>query len=114
MSHPSPSNETSTTNILGILLRVYWMLGGSITLAVCALYAAMHPAPPISWADAIYGVTIPLLIAARYADIKHFGGLTSDGEPATMAHWRRYTLWLCIGSAILWLAAHGIAFASIK
>lgn len=92
-------------------VRLLWMIIGSFTLAVCAVYTLMHPTPLLFWNDVLYGVTVPLMIIARYVDIKYFEGATAEGQPATMAHWRRYAVGLSIGSVILWLAVLGIAFA---
>jgi hypothetical protein len=55
-----------------------------------------------------------LLIVARYVDITRFKGDTAYGEPATLAHWRRYALSLLVGSIVVWVVIHGIGYVSMR
>jgi hypothetical protein len=61
----------------------------------------------ISITDVVFAVTIPLVIVARYLDVTRFSGTTAYGEPASVAHWRRYALAVLFGSIIAWACAHG-------
>ncbi len=84
------------------------MLGNAI-LALCALVIIQERPDALSAADAVYWVTVVLLLAVRYADVAYLSGRTAHGEPATLAHWTRYAMVLLGGAAGLWIAAHVIA-----
>jgi hypothetical protein len=112
---PTPSPETlGSSNLLGLALRFFWMFIGNAILACSGLYITQGHGSLFSVADISYGIAIPLLIASRYADIVKFQGTTSYGEPATMAHWRRYTGGLLLIAVGGWLAAHGAGYLLAK
>lgn len=94
----------------GCLLRVFWIMVGNLALLFCAVYIAQNATRLVGVADAVYWAIIGSLLAARYVDIRHFQGRTAEGEPASMAHWRRYAGLLVAVSAGLWLAAHLAAY----
>lgn len=76
------------------ILRITWMAFGNVALFFCAMAAARRAAP--SALDGAYAALVIALIVVRYVDIARFGGQTSDGDPATLAHWRRYALGLVV------------------
>jgi hypothetical protein len=94
----------------GCLLRIFWMLLGNALLAGCALVVVQNRSSFFGIADAAYWATVASLLAARYVDIRHFRGTTAEGEPATMAHWRRYAVAVALVSACLWAVVHAIAY----
>ncbi|HOR97188.1 MAG TPA: hypothetical protein PLZ74_02320 [Kiritimatiellia bacterium] len=54
--------------------------------------------------DVAYLLVLVSLVAARYIDIRRFNGANGENSaPATMADWRRYTLFLVTGCAVVWL-----------
>ena len=102
--HPE-EDASETTSLLGCLIPAFWMLVGNGLLALCALAIASGSAA-FSVADLFYWVTVACLLGARYADIRYFGGRTSEGKPATMAHYWRYCFILCGVSAVVWIVVH--------
>lgn len=94
------------TGCLGALARVYWMAVGNALLFFCAIYAAKRQAP--SMLDGLYVGLVALLILVRFFDITRLDGQTADGHPATLAHWRRYSLVLVPVAAAVWV---GVRFA---
>lgn len=94
----------------GCLLRIFWMMIGNVILLFCAYGIIQNHSGLFSIADVFYWVFVGSLLAARYADIQHFKGLTADGNPASMAHWRRYAMLLCFIVTVVWFVAHGIAY----
>jgi hypothetical protein len=56
-------------------------------------------------ADAIFWLIALVLILARYMDIRYLKGETADNEPATLKHWRRYSVILLIAAGLLYLLA---------
>ena len=113
-----PTNQETvdheTTSILALFLRLFWMFLGNIALGASALYMLSHRASIFSPADVVYAVSVPLLIVARYVDIARFKGDTAYGEPATLAHWRRYALSLLLGSIVAWVVIHGIGYVFMR
>lgn len=104
-----PPADATPTNAASVLLRIFWLLAGYIVIAVLALFISQHEgALMFSLLDPIFWIVVALMIAARYLDITRYGGATSDGQPATLAHWRRYAIVVLIASAVVWLGAHAI------
>jgi hypothetical protein len=91
---------------LGCLPRIFWMMIGNLA----ALMAALKIYLSTGWsaADAAYWLLVALLVGARYVDIVRFKGQTMDGEPATMAHLKRYVLLVLVAGAALWIVARGL------
>jgi hypothetical protein len=54
------------------------------------------------------------LVLTRYIDIKLLGGLTVTDKPASMANWRKYTIFLLIGSTAVWVLSHAINYLFIN
>jgi len=101
---PSPQ-----TGLGGCLVRLGWMVYGVATLYISAIFIAKHRGS-LSLADGVFWSAIVVCIGLRYVDIKHFHGQTAAGEPATMAHWRRYVLLLSSLALGLWAVAHAIGY----
>lgn len=94
----------------GCFLRLFWMVLGNLILLACAYGIVQHRSTVLSIADAFYWASVGCLLAVRYVDIRYAQGLTADGDPATMAHWRRYAVLLGGIAAVLWFVVHGIAY----
>ena len=93
----------------GCFFRMYWMIIGNALLVFSAFFIAQESYSFFSLVDVLYWAFVGCLLAARYVDIRYLKGLTADGGPASMAHWRRYAVLLGIVSVGLWLVTHGIA-----
>ncbi len=106
----SKHEEHNKAPATGCLLRLFWMLVGNAILLFCILGIAQHRSSMLSIADVFYWAIVSSLLAARYIDIRHLGGTTADGDPATLAHWRRYAMVLGVVSMMLWLGAHVAAY----
>ena len=100
-------SENEPRGIGALLLRLYWMFLGNIILLV-SFVSLLHAHGRFGWADAIYWVSVPALVAARYVDIVKLKGLTATGEVANIKHWRKYALGMVLGGVLAWLAAHAI------
>ncbi|HOX27003.1 MAG TPA: hypothetical protein PLL30_14890 [Candidatus Krumholzibacteria bacterium] len=105
---PVPESSTAKTGCLPAFLRFFWMALGNIGLFVGALLIARGTAPTA--VTAAYAWLVVALVVVRYLDIARFDGRTTENEPATMAHWRRYTVLLVVIAGGLWvLARHAAA-----
>ncbi len=115
-----PKHETesvspsSMDSVSGCLVRLGWMLFGNIALFLLAAFIAQNTQTAFSTFDLAYWAVAAAAIAARYWDIRSFKGQTVTSQPATMAHWRRYVVFLVVGSLVVWGAAHGIARLAAK
>lgn len=94
----------------GCLVRLGWMLFGSLILLFSAIGIIYHEGGFLSVADGIFWAALAACIVLRHTDIKHLKGHTASGEPATMVHWRRYALMLLVLGAAVWGVAHGISY----
>lgn len=102
--------ETDRTPVAGCLARLFWMVGGLIALIFLS-YSIIHH-HSFSIRDLGFWALILCLVLIRYLDIRYLHGQTAEGEPATMNHWRRYTIGLLSGGLGLWVILHGISYLS--
>jgi hypothetical protein len=105
-----PVEDATPTSAASILLRIFWMLGGYIVLAVCALFIATNKEALFSAKDPVFWVVAGLMVWARYVDIARYHGTTSDGQPATLANWRGYAMVVVAVAGVTWAAAHAVAY----
>ncbi len=95
--------QTESMEFLPLLLRLIWMVFGNVALFLCAALVAKGTAPIVM--DIIFFVVVIGLIVVRYVDITRFNGQTSEGKPATFAHWRQYAVLMAVISAGVWALA---------
>ena len=96
--------QSEYQNPSGCLIRLFWMGGGNLALVLIALW--IYRSAGWSLRDLLFGVIVLLLVVARYVDIVRFHGQTADAEgPATMTHWKRYSLTLVAIAVTLWAVA---------
>jgi hypothetical protein len=87
------------------------MLGGIAILLYCVIWIATKSgSEQLSAVDGVFGAALFATILARYLDIRHFGGTTGTGEPASMSDWRRYAALMVFLGLAAWGAAHGVAW----
>jgi hypothetical protein len=96
--------ETDRTPVAGCLARLFWMAGGLLALIFLSFSIFKHHA--FSIRDLAFLLIVLCLVLIRYVDIRYLHGETAEGEPATMSHWRRYTIGLLSGSLGVWLVLH--------
>lgn len=101
-----PTKPESSSGCLSIVVRLTWIFGVSL-LVFGAIFIIQGKAPGL--ADIIYWLIALGLILARYIDIRYLKGETSDNKPATLEHWRRYSVILLIAAGLLFLLAKFIA-----
>lgn len=88
-------------SVLGLFLRLYWIMIGNAVLAIAAVLPVANPQVPVAPLMAVYVLSVAALIAARYVDIRACGGQTVHGTPADMGHWKRYVAILLPVSLLL-------------
>lgn len=105
---PSKPNATESAPIgcTGLILRLIWLLGGNAALVL--LGAAIWQKKAFSVLDLAFWAIVGALVLIRYIDITRFKGLTSNSEPATLGHWRRYTVKLVVLAGLFWGLAHAV------
>lgn len=101
------ADTRASDSIVGLFLRIYWIMIGNAVLAVTAALPVAYPKLPTAPLLSVYVLSVGALAAARYLDIRFCGGATVDGTPADMGHWRRYLVILLPVSLLL----PGIAWA---
>jgi multisubunit Na+/H+ antiporter MnhE subunit len=85
------------------------MILGNAVLYLSAVFIVIHHGS-FSPADVVFGAVVASCVGLRYLDIKYLKGETASGEPATLAHWRRYSLLLGAFALALWGVAHVIGY----
>lgn len=95
--------EIYHTPFSAIVVRLCWMVFGSIILILVALTVAFGSFQDFLTAGLIYWGNVLGMIVVRYIDIRCLRGETVDCQPATIRDWKRYGTFLLIASAIIWV-----------
>jgi len=98
----------------GALLRVFWRVVGNIVVYVAWVLIVLTTAPLPSLLDAVVWLTVLLMLLARRIDIVRYSGRTMDGEPATLADWRRYAAVLVGATAVGEIVAHQLGGSLLR
>jgi hypothetical protein len=107
-SDPKPQKSIEG---LKALVRFSWILVGNVILFFLALSIVVNKAGITC--DYAYWITVVALIGIRLLDIKKFAGETADFEPATMAHWRKYTIKLILVALFVYILAKGLSYLNL-
>jgi len=105
ISRPS----SSTTSLSALMVRLYWLIFGNLLLAFMGMMILLDGGGGLFWADAAFAGGAALLLAARWFDVTRLGGLTSEGEPASREHLKRYVVMTLVVSGVAWGAVRGLA-----
>ncbi len=89
----------------GCAVRVLWLIGGPVAVAFTAAVLARHETSNVFVVAAVFWGSVLAMLGLRYLDVTRLGGLTADGEPATLAHFRRYSLTVAVTAVALFGAA---------
>ena len=109
MSKTDDLTTVKNSSALGLLARLFWMLIGNAILAISGV-SILHEDKGLHIADAIFWITIAVLISVRYLDIKFWQGGTCTGRPATMADWRKYVVMLIGIAGGVWVVLHLVTY----
>lgn len=101
----STVEETPGEGAGGCLLRLFWMIAGNLMLVLALVAIAQRTSPGLSWVDIAFWAAVVAVLAARWVDITRFHGRNSDGQPATLADWRRHAVGLLAVAAIAYAIA---------
>lgn len=104
-SMENKKNNTSSTGI-GMLIRVYWMVFGNFINILIAINIAVKKHNSIMFLTLYYFVNTTGLIISRYIDIKYLNGQTTEYEPATMDHWKSYSIKTIGIYLVLWVIVY--------
>jgi uncharacterized membrane-anchored protein len=85
------------------IFHFYWFVLGNAVLFCVAIAILANIFKYVLIDGILFWTTVISLIVVRYVDIRFFKGQTSNYEPATMAHWRKYSLKLLMWSLIIWI-----------
>jgi hypothetical protein len=90
------------------------MFAGNEILFISTIFILQHKGGMFHTADVVFWVTVAVLVLTRYLDIKLLGSLTATGQPASMAHWSKYTIFLLICSTAVWVLSHAINYLFVN
>ena len=96
------ADGTATDSVLGLFLRLYWMMLGNGVVVIAAMLPLAYPQLPIALQLGGFSFGVVSLAAARFVDIRYCGGQTTDGGPASFDDWKRYVR-ILVPSALLLL-----------
>ena len=101
----SKAPASQQAGCLPLVARLWWMAIGNVILLMFAGLILRSGGGFSIW-DVAFWATAASLVVVRYADIRYWKGLTRDGEPADMKHWRNHALITAVASGLLFAAAH--------
>jgi len=96
----------ASNGALALMVRLTWMAYGNIAVALLAVLIVQ--ARDFSALDVAFWGVVGTMVSVRYVDVTRFGGLTAEGEPASIRHWRRYASGLVGVSLLLWMVVHAL------
>lgn len=115
---PAPSTATANTSdaaaqpqarqmgCLALVARMTWLFFGNIALLALTLSLTRRQGFS-GWDVAFWSLALGL-IGVRYLDVTRLGGFSTDGKPATLADWRRYSLKMLAFAVAAYGAAVGL------
>lgn len=101
------ARPTEYTGCLSGIVRFIWLMAGNAALFLLTALIVQRKA--LSSLDIAFWVIVCAVILIRFIDITRMHGLTADGDPASLQHWRRYVLRLLLIGGGVWVLAHGVA-----
>ena len=101
-SAPKVSPEKS------VALRLGWMLGGTLVMAISLMVIAGKPALTFGLSDGVFWAAVLLTGLLRTLDVTRYHGETTSGTPATTTDLKRYLRNLAALSVPCWIAAQAI------
>jgi hypothetical protein len=89
----------------GCAVRLLWLLAGPVAVAFSAAVLARHEGSNPLVVGAIFWGAVLATLAFRFWDVTRLGGLTTNGEPATLDTFKRYSLTVTMTAAAVFGAA---------
>lgn len=94
------------SSFTSVFLRLYWMMAGNVAFVILSIYLLLNYSTISFIVDVFFWLSALSLVITRYIDIRYFHGQTTENEPATMGHWKRYAIGVGVLSVIVWTIAH--------
>ena len=98
-------------SVLAFAVRLSWLFLGPLALFFIGGLILRDTYPPVSLPTLAFFGTVAAMIALRLLDIELLDGTTYSHERATLAVWRRYSLWLVAGATLFWTIIHLVQWA---
>jgi hypothetical protein len=114
MNKPNNQPAEKYDNPLSLLARLFWMMVGNAILFFTTIFIFTNQGKMFNVADVVFWITVAALVLTRYIDVKFLGGMTVTDKPASMANWRKYTMFLLICSAAVWVISHAINYLFVN
>jgi hypothetical protein len=96
------TSETEYTPLSAVLPRLYWMVFGNIILLLTAVTTMLRAFQDLHLASLVFWANAACMVIIRYLDVRYLRGETADSQAATIAHWKRYSIFLLVGAASTW------------
>lgn len=101
--------ETNSTSGLAPVGRLFWMLIGPAILFVLGFGIDLGGGGWFTIKDIVFLATLAGLILGRKAEFRGGDPRTVVGEPATPAHFRRFSVLVLLGGVGAWAVANLVA-----
>ncbi len=104
----APTDGTSSPPRGSALVRLGWMLGGTLVMAISLMVIAGKPPMKVGLPDVVFWATVVVTGLLRTLDVTRFHGETTRGTPATTTDLKRYLGGLAAVSIVGWLVAQAV------
>lgn len=91
-----------------VVVRLGWMLGGTLAMMVALMVIAGKPRLTLGLPDIVFWTAVALTALLRTLDITRFQGETTHGVPATARDLKRYLTGLAALAVTGWVVAQSI------
>lgn len=88
--------------------RIFWMVGGPMLLAMITFKIASQGGGWFTSANLVFFLILGALPLSRWAEFRGGSPQTSEGDPATPAHLRRYVIVILLVGVVIWIAANAM------
>jgi hypothetical protein len=107
-------SQQECKSIFNLLLTIFGTLIGNLVIFFTALFILQHKGKVFYTADIVFWGMVAAISLARFLNIKLYGGTTEDGEPVSMAHWRKHTGILLAIVTAAWVIVHLINYLVVN
>ena len=100
----------STTPMPGyaVFARIFWMFLGPMILVIVTINIVSQQGGWITASNRTFFAVLGVMLLARWAEFHAGNPRTTDGEPATPAHLKRYVLGVLAMGVATWVIANAI------
>ncbi len=104
--HSDPNTVPEVTTLGTLVYRLTWFILGPVALLGLTYAIATRGGGWLTAFDIAFVLVVGAVIGARWLELRSGTATTATGEPATPSHVRRYSQFLALLAAGVWIASN--------